>query len=408
MSFSPVEVGLRQLGGDMGRLRSAGGLMGLLLVSCGTDSGGETSETPIPATQEPGTPAPVTPNPSTEVPSTTPSATSQPATPGTSTPVPGTPVPATPTATDVTPTPEDGTILKLDLLGPNLLNASLTACTLADGTQSTCWELVFGANPINEGPYCPDTINDLGGLGAYDGQTNPGFQPMKADLWNAMEADGYDIVDPNGNIRIADPAEAIDQSYSYCLEGSPNDDLVLTFLIPEVPMLLNTPDTIETVEFFGVSVDGVPMNGPPPSVVSGPPGGGGGPPQKPTKGGGNIPAIDRCGGHQDPAGYYHWHLIPESANDLFDAIGIDDFLCTAIEQGDGLLSGYARDGYPIYTATDANGTLPANLDTCSGHTGVTADYPGGIYHYHALPDTAPNVVPCIKGVAASTPFEHPQ
>ena len=392
----------------MRKLRSMGCWVGALLVSCGGGSEDETSESPSPPTPDLSTPTPVTPHPATDTPSASVSPTALPGTPDASTPTPGTPVPATPTAVDSTPIPEGGTILKPELLGPNLLGATLTTCTLADGSQSTCWELLFGANPIDEGPYCPDTIDDIGGLGAYDGQTNPGFQAMKADLWNAMEADGYDIVDPNGNIRVADPADPIDQSYSYCLEGSPNDELVLTFLIPEIPKLLSSPDAIETVEFFGVSVDGVPMNGPPPSVVSGPPGGGG-PPQKITaKGGGNIPAIDRCGGHQDPSGYYHWHLIPESANDLFDAIGLDDFICTAMEQGDGLLSGYARDGYPIYTATDVNGTLPDNLDACSGHTGVTTDYPGGIYHYHALPDTAPNVVPCIVGVAASKPFEHPQ
>ena len=76
--------------------------------------------------------------------------------------------------------------------------ATLVDCTLSDGSSGQCYQVSFGANPLEDGPYCPETISEVGGVGFYDGATNPGFQALKADLWNAMEADGYDIVDADG------------------------------------------------------------------------------------------------------------------------------------------------------------------------------------------------------------------
>jgi len=89
--------------------------------------------------------------------------------------------------------------------------------------------------------------------------------------WEAMENDGYDIVDDNGNINIEDPGAGMGGSESACLEAAPDDNLQLTFLIPTTPELLNTPDQLGTVENLGVSLDGIPLTGDPPSVTQGPP-----------------------------------------------------------------------------------------------------------------------------------------
>ncbi|WP_412971581.1 YHYH protein [Glaciecola sp. MF2-115] len=42
--------------------------------------------------------------------------------------------------------------------------------------------------------------------------------------------------------------------------------------------------------------------------------------------------------------------------------------------------------------------MPTDLDVCNGHTSVTADYPNGVYHYHASLD-ASNLPSCISGAA---------
>ena len=47
------------------------------------------------------------------------------------------------------------------------------------------------------------------------------------------------------------------------------------------------------------------------------------------------------------------------------------------------LIGFLRDGFPIYARKDNDGTYPSNLDANGDHIGATADFPNGIYHYHA-------------------------
>ncbi|WP_397363152.1 YHYH protein [Olleya sp. R77988] len=276
----------------------------------------------------------------------------------------------------------------------SLISYEIVDCTLEDGSSGECYQLVFSSNPVDNGPYCPTTINDIGGLGIYDGATNPGFQVMKAELFNAMEADGYDIVDDNGDIHIDDFASgATNADYAYCLAAAPDNNLQLTFLIPASPVFATSNNVIDTVELIGVSVDGVPINGDPPSVVNGP--------GQPGISGGNIPSIDPCGGHHDPAGYYHWHFVAETINQVLDANNIDDVTCTIIDQvSDTKLIGFAKDGFPIY----AYQTEPSGLDECGGITAVTSEFPDGVYHYVASNTEAPNVPKCLKGVAATNNF----
>ncbi|QCE42202.1 YHYH protein [Psychroserpens sp. NJDZ02] len=276
----------------------------------------------------------------------------------------------------------------------SLVSYEKVDCTLEDGSQGDCYQLVFTSNPVENGPYCPTTIDNVGGLGIYDGATNAGFQVMKASLFNAMEADGYDIVDDNGDIHIDDfNSGATNPDFAYCLEAAPNNNLLLTFLIPATPVLASSNNVIDTVELVGLSLDGVPINGDPPSVVNGP--------GVPGISGGNIPSLDPCGGHHDPAGYYHWHFVPEVMNQVLEANGIDDVACTLINQVSGSqLIGFAKDGFPIY----AYQVEPSDLDECGGITGSTTEYPDGVYHYVASTTDAPNVPKCLKGVAAINSF----
>jgi hypothetical protein len=183
------------------------------------------------------------------------------------------------------------------------------------------------------------------------------------------------------------------------LEAAANDDLQLTFIIPAEPQLGNANDDIMEVELIGLSLDGVPINGDPPSAINGPMMGGPG-------GGGdeiNFPSLDPCGGHHDPAGYYHWHFVPEVVNQVLEANGITEISCTKVTQTTGTqLVGFAKDGFPIYAYADE----PSDLDDCGGRTAITTEYPAGIYHYVASTTAAANVPKCLKGVAANNAFRY--
>jgi len=137
---------------------------------------------------------------------------------------------------------------------------------------------------------------------------------------------------------------------------------------------------------------------------------------------------DENNAHVQPGGVYHYHGIPEG---FVKKRGGDNTKMTLI--------GWAADGFPIYArygyekADDAKSSIkkisasyklvtkPAesrpstdiyplgtfgkdweyiegsgDLDECNGRTGVTPEFPQGIYHYFAT-DNYPYFQRCVKG-----------
>lgn len=286
----------------------------------------------------------------------------------------------------------------------SLISFDIVSSQLEDGTTADCYQLVFSSNPDNveKGPFCPETDEDIAGMSFYDGETNPGLRVWEKALLDDIENDGYDIVDDDGTVHVDDFSGSTSNdpaTYSYCLDGQDDDSLEITFLIPVTPVLADEVNEIEEIELVGLSVDGIPINGNPPSAINGPAMFNNGSTATVTVV--NIPSLDPCGGHNDPSGYYHWHMIPEVVNQVLEANSIDQIACTNITQTtDKVLSGFAKDGYPIY----AYATEPDGLDECGGIEAVTVEYPDGIYHYVASTTSAPNVPKCLVGVAARNAY----
>ena len=136
---------------------------------------------------------------------------------------------------------------------------------------------------------------------------------------------------------------------------------------------------------------------------------------------------DSNNAHVQPTGEYHYHGMPEG------------FIARLNKGTEMTLIGWAADGFPIYArygytdpmdassaieviessyqlkaTPDANrpdvalyamGTFGqdyeyvenlGDLDECNGRTGVTPEFPDGIYHYFAT-DTYPFLQRCVKG-----------
>ena len=110
---------------------------------------------------------------------------------------------------------------------------------------------------------------------------------------------------------------------------------------------------------------------------------------------GGLPALDACGGHIDPSGYYHWHFGAESIQTNLDEAGAD--VTCGIEQDVEALIGFAFDGYGIY-GPEEDRAIPSDLDECSGHVSDTDEF-GETYHYHLTYDS-PNLPACRVGAAA--------
>ena len=76
-----------------------------------------------------------------------------------------------------------------------------------------------------------------------------------------------------------------------------------------------------------------------------------------------IGELDQWGGHCGRADDYHYHIVPMHLQKVV---------------GKGMPLAYALDGYPIYGATEPDGSPVGTLDVCHGHM-----TPGVGYHYHA-------------------------
>ena len=85
-----------------------------------------------------------------------------------------------------------------------------------------------------------------------------------------------------------------------------------------------------------------------------------------------INSFDQYNGHPQQSGSYHYHVEPK-------------YITT--QKGRSALLGVLLDGYPVYGPME-NGVIltSSNLDAYHGHSTATAEFPGGIYHYHTTAD----------------------
>ncbi|GGX57958.1 hypothetical protein GCM10007392_27080 [Saccharospirillum salsuginis] len=282
----------------------------------------------------------------------------------------------------------------------------IVECDLADGSVGECYRVHVQSTPLDDGPYCPESLDETGGIFIYDGETRSGLRVMNRAFFEDMEADGYDIIDEEGQLRTIDlslsrgdktPPEAA-PSKGHCVEVVTDRSLTLTYTIPVNPTIAEDVRAMDDAsDIVGLSFNGLPINGQPPTVSGGVDGRG--------TGAGNVPALDACGGHINE-GFYHNHIFAETINSKYDRHGIDEVECTAVPQiEDNELIGLAMDGYPIYGREADSGGRPTELDACNGHVSATAEYPDGIYHYHAKYDDIVDIPDCLSGTLADRPLE---
>ena len=173
-----------------------------------------------------------------------------------------------------------------------------------------------------------------------------------------------------------------------------DESYLITYYIPAYPVKTTTQTTTRSLAYWGISLDGFPFAEQPPASASAM--------------GVAIPGLDTCGGHPQPDGPYHYHLVPQVIDDLFTAEGIDR-TCDFIDQSSDSILGYARDGFPMYGYQDTDGTIPNDLDACQGHTHITDDFSEEIYHYHITNVIDPNsdagytnTLPCTYGATVAS------
>jgi hypothetical protein len=270
------------------------------------------------------------------------------------------------------------------------MKGALSLSTTKRGETSKARSIKSLADTVDtDGPYCPDTVDDDEfGIWVWDGD-DPGLYALDADFWAMTTAQGFDFVDADGNITITDPgAGGADGggTANSCLEATADGSFHLQVLIPTTPELLDIPTDLSTISQVGLALDGVTIFGDAPSVADR----------------GGLPALDACGGHIDPSGYYHWHFGAESIQTNLDDAGTD--VTCDIDQDVEALIGFAYDGYAIY-GPEEDREIPSDLDECSGHVSDTDEF-GETYHYHLTYDS-PNLPACRVGASATGTLSSP-
>ncbi len=168
-------------------------------------------------------------------------------------------------------------------------------CTLTDGTESTCAQLVVKHVPddFETGPFCPKTLADEGGIWNWDGD-NPGLYRLNEAFWTMVNEQGFTFYDEAGNINIEDPGPEGPNAVlegNNCIEIAEDTTAEVTVLIPVHPVMAENPTRLGVVSQVGLALTSIPIFSDAPSVFV-------------TN---NLPALDPCGGHIDPGGWYHWH-----------------------------------------------------------------------------------------------------
>jgi hypothetical protein len=259
-------------------------------------------------------------------------------------------------------------------------------CTLENGVDTHCYKLTVGFLPkgLKIGPFCPRSIDDEGGIWDWTGD-NAGLYRINRRFLMMLDKLGYRFFDDDGTVHIVDFATSPPEDEHACINVAADEDVKVTMLLPIDPVMADKPTSLGTVAKVGVALDGVPIFADAPSIQQT----------------GHMPALDICGGHIDPGGWYHWHATATDIETVYDAQGLK--ADCSIPQDSSAMFGYAFDGFPMYGSTEADGTTPNDLDACGGHVGKTANSNEEIYHYHGAKDF-PNLPTCLVGVQARGNF----
>ncbi|HDZ81341.1 MAG TPA: YHYH protein [Roseobacter sp.] len=265
--------------------------------------------------------------------------------------------------------------------------STIVECTLKNGDAAECVSYIVKYLPDNLeiGPFCPATLDDVGGIWHWDGD-EAGLYRIDGDFLRMLDAQGYTFFNEAGevysfDIRVEGPTEA-----NECIAGSVDPEVEMTVLIPANPMMADEPSSLETVSQVGIGLDGVPIFGDAPSVLDT----------------GHMPALDTCGGHVDPGGWYHWHATATDVNGVYEATGVDAE-CVNVEQVQTAQFGYAFDGFAMFGTLNYDGSVPDDLDECGGHIALTEEGGEPVYHYHSGA-SFPNLPACLVGVVANDNF----
>lgn len=239
-------------------------------------------------------------------------------------------------------------------------NFSYTVSGTPSGAGTATFALSFGSSTCNlaltvtsGGPVLPAVYSKIYGATSitYDGT----WVTIKS---NALP-DHKSIYYPTGNALYENFTGTTFGGFTFNKNPNSISSQNITLKIPANPAVAAT-HAATPMGVMGIALNGVPLFN---QYAAG------GSPLS-----GEIVSFDQWWGHPQNTGMYHYHVEPK--------------YLTTVKATKSSLMGFLLDGFPVYGPQETDGSVATGLDVYHGHTHATADYPGGIYHYH-FSDAAP-------------------
>jgi hypothetical protein len=302
------------------------------------------------------------------------------------------------TDAEVEETTSDDLVMDVDpslfLTDSGAVTVTLVPCTLSDGTEGDCYQIVTTSTPADHtmGPWCPDNIADgaeAGGIWLENGEVYDVDGAFIQNMATFYNDENWMMYDENGDIYTTetedDCANAanpnVGEEYAnFCVECLPSyvTDMSNTYTIPVTPVKLASPlsfggfgppSASSAPSNRGLAFNGVVFDAPAPTDA--------------ILGAYTLAPFDDAGGHINLNAGYHYHA----------ATGVS----TQVAQTDNHAAqiGYAMDGFAMYAQLDADGNEPTDLDDCRGHTDSIRGY-----HYHVAAPGSNSFIDCLSGAYA--------
>ena len=291
--------------------------------------------------------------------------------------------------------------------------------TLSDGTVALCYVIRTYSEPNEHemGPWAPTHITDSadkGGIWLDDGHVHDVDGPFVRDIGEFYDDPAWKLYRDDGSIRVTDTKEAfeaaarpdVDPQYNnYVVEGRP--EWIDRHVFEDEPTLLGRPaggpgdrplgrpdrpdrpgrpgrpDRLDraarpdgppptgrggqSIAVLGLAFNGV--NFEPPAPVDA------------ILAAHTLAPFDDAGGHINPHNGYHYHAATGHTKEI------------AQSDGHAPMIGYMLDGYALYAHANQDGSAPADLDECGGHTDAIRGY-----HYHAGAAGSNQIINGFRGI----------
>lgn len=294
---------------------------------------------------------------------------------------------------------------------------------LADGTRALCYVIRTYSEPQEHkmGPWAPTHIDDgadKGGIWFHEGKIFDVDGPFIRDIAKFYGDPKWKLYRDDGSIKVTDTKEAFEAAArpdvdarfnNYVVEGRPEwvDRRVFEYVIPVMPVYRAEPTPIGPPQRGperGARPDGPPPRGPggqtprprgrdtgdprlggPGQMVLGvafngvkfdPPA-----PIDAILAAHTIAPFDDAGGHINPHEGYHYHAVTGHTKEV------------AQPDGHAPMIGYIMDGYALFAHRNQDGSVPADLDECGGHSDEVRGY-----HYHAGAPGENRIIKAFRGI----------